>query len=195
MLKSYWKHVSSLLTARRRPEFTLGIAILVLTCGLMAACSSVTPTVGSSTSTTLPTVTSGSNPTTTGTAGGSTPSPGGPLACTALNQLVPVLQAGKVHVTFEMTAAPNLALKGSVTSYHDASGLTMVGQGYLVSPNDPIQIQIAQSASPAQITVKNMTTGKATTYTATSCSTKSPNDIELTGSDPSSFTLDILLTP
>jgi hypothetical protein len=196
MLKSFWIHVSSLLMAGPRPQATLGIAVLMLTCGLTTACSSGSPTVGggSSPSSALPTVTSG-NSTVTGTTSTSTPSASGPLACTALSPLVPVLQAGKLHVTFEMTAAPDMALKGSVTSFHDAGGLTMSGEGYLVSPNDPIQIQIAQSTSPAEITVKNTTTGKVTTFTANTCSTKTSNDIELTGTDPTSFTLDILITP
>jgi hypothetical protein len=138
---------------------------------------------------------SSSTATDTATGSGSTPSPTGSLACASLSSLVPVLQAGKLHVTFEMAVGTAMSLKGSVTKFHDNSGLTMDGQGYLVSPNDPIQIQIVQTASSVQITVKNMTTDQVTNYTATACSAKSSNDIELTGSDPSNFTLDILITP
>ena len=196
MLKSFLNHSSGLLRAWRRPQLTLGIAILVLACGLTAACSIGASSTGPSTSG-LPAVTSGSSSTSTssGTATNSTPNPGGPLACTQLSPLLPVLQAGKQHVTFEMAVGTAMAMKGSVTSFHDAGGLTMNGQGYLVSPNDPILMQIVQGASSVQITVKDTSTGQVTTYTATSCSTKTPVDIELTGTDPASFTLDMLVTP
>lgn len=197
MLKSFLNHSSSLLRAWRRPQLTLGIAILMLACGLTAACSSGASSNGPSTSTGLPSVTSGNSSTSTssGTATNSTPSPGGPLACTQLSPLLPVLQAGKLHVTFEMAVGTSMAMKGSVTSFHDAGGLTMNGQGYLVSPNDPILVQIVQGASSVQITVKDTSTGQVTTYTATSCSTKTASDIELSGTDPASFTLDMLVTP
>jgi hypothetical protein len=103
-----------------------------------------------------------------------------------------VLQAGTHHVTFEMAAGSSVALKGSVTSFQDAAGLTLKGQGYLVSPNDPVQIQISQGSSSVQIMVKDTHTGAVTNYTATACAAKTATDIELTGTDPTSFTLDLL---
>lgn len=193
MLNSFWGLARSWpIAGRLRPAL---IASMILACGLTAcAVSSTSTSTGTPSATTISTPIAGSATATSAPETG-TATTGTAFTCNAVDPLIQILQSNSDHVDFSISALPNVAIKGSIVTYSVNSQFKMSGMGYLVTPNDPVQLQIVKGSNFVHIMVKDMTTGKVTTYVADSCLTRNSTDIAVSGTIPYNFTLDLLVTP
>jgi hypothetical protein len=203
MMPRFLGMLAGSLSAKRRVRLEC-IGALVLVLCLAACAGGGTGSTGQATSSAsgLPTATSQPFSSTSTPQASSTTSPHSTATATATGQtaltcsnLKSFYQAitGKTgEVTITMSISTTTAIHGQLKAYTSQPESTMTGTGYIVAPNDMVNLTVTQGSNSISVSVNDTVKGTNTTYSVSKCSAPSTTEVILTGTSPASFTADIL---
>jgi hypothetical protein len=189
---------------RVRLEF-VGTLVLALCLAACAGGGSTSTSQATSSVTSLPTATSqsssgtstpqpSSTTSTTPTTGPATPTSQTAQFCSDLSTFYQAITSKQGEVLVTMSISTTIVIHAGLKQYTSQPVPTMSGAGYIVAPNDAVNLKVTQSANSVAVSVNDTVKRTDTTYSVSHCSASTSSVLRLTGSSPATFTADIVWT-